>query len=219
MAKQCEIDYKNLPDIEVFNKNEIRTMLTATSDSEVLDEYAKRLSGDSSYLEDRIAMADLADEDRYATLLNKFDDGSAPNVMRVDYVKLAFQHLSGMTMKQSAAFFGVTLGRISTIKHSPGFKTVLGMMTKATVETGRAFIAGAVAKATGTLISLLDAPEDKIKLMAANSILDRAGLLPPDQMVLIERSTGVHGMSEDELLAIVHNAIKDVPRQLPGGDE
>jgi hypothetical protein len=217
MPRNKQFDYEKLPNIDTFDEAGTREMVEVGGDAEMLTEFVKGLSSDSQYVEERIAMADIPDEDRYATVVQKHNDGRAPSIVKVDYIKLAYQHLSGMTMTQSAAYFRVSTSRISHTKQSAGFKAVLGMMTKASVETGRAFIAGAVARATGTLIHLLDSDNDKIKLMAANSILDRAGLLPPDQMVLIEKSAGVHGMSEDELLTIVHNAIKDVPRQI-GGD-
>lgn len=217
MPRNKQFDYEKLPNIDTFDEAGTREMVEVGGDAEMLAEFVKGLSSDSQYVEERIAMADIPDEDRYATVVQKYTDGRAPSIAKIDYIKLAYQHLSGMTMTQSAAYFRVTPARISVTKQSAGFKAVLGMMTKASVETGRAFIAGAVARATGTLIHLLDSDNDKVKLMAANSILDRAGLLPPDQMVLIEKSTGVHGMSEDELLTIVHNAIKDVPRQI-GGD-
>lgn len=221
MPRGKRFDYTNLPNVQTLSQAEAREMVEAgASDTEVLDTFARAVSSEAEYLEDRVAIDDIPDEDRYAVALEKYnDDGSPVSVVKVDYVKLAYQHMSGMTIAQSAAYFGVHATRMGFIKRSPGFKAVLGLMSKSAVDTGRAFIAGAVAKATGVLINLLSSENDKVKLMAANSILDRAGLLPPDQMVMIERSTGVHGLSEDELVSIVHNAIKDVPRQIAGGDD
>lgn len=179
----------------------------------------------------QIGVGELSDDDRYVTFVDTVEDGrtdvssagfldrkprrgveDAQRVARIDLVQLAYMYMQGATTAGMCKFFGVSRAGLHKATGSPSFKSIQSMIMGATIQTARVFMAGATIKATKTLLSLLDSDSDKIKLAAACQVLDRVGLKSPDQIEVLQNATGMHAMSEKELMLIVKTAMKELPQ-------
>lgn len=230
--QQEYVDQRMASDFELDDETRDQIMKAAmdgedVSDMEIIESDDQRARGCSDEMMANLALGPISDDDRYITLIDNIEDGRyhvrqvgvphaankvSQRVARIDLVQLAYMHMQGATTKAMADFFQVTQPAIAKARVSPAFKSVQAMISGATVQTARVFMAGATIKATKTLLSLLDSDSDKIKLAAACQVLDRVGLKSPDQIEVLQNATGMHTMSEKELMLIVQTAMKELPK-------
>lgn len=179
---------------------------------DIIDGPEQKMKEQALLAEHTILMEGLAAGDAEITVIDKPRDGrSAPRIHRIDLLLLAFQYMSGLTTAQSAASFHVSEAGIAKARVSSQFKAVLAQLTAATTASVRTYLAGATTKASHVLVDLLDSDSEKIQLAAAVQILDRSGIKAADKVEITTQATGVHNMSESELIELVKSAMKELP--------
>jgi len=164
-----------------------------------------------SSLENTLSVMNVDDRDRYFELVNIPITGREAGVVyntKIDLMKLAFHHMQGISMENSASLMRVNMSAIQRAKNSPQFKTLLAMLTQAAVTMARTYISASVIRATKVMASLLRSDNEKIKFAAARDILDRAGLKPVEVSVVQNKSDAA-SMSDNQLIDIMRRALDE----------
>ncbi|MCC7425043.1 MAG: hypothetical protein IT428_32640 [Planctomycetaceae bacterium] len=100
--------------------------------------------------------------------------------------RLIVELAGGKTVAEAAAVAGIGERTVYRRLNDPAFRKCLSDARSAFVEQALAKLAGASGRAVATLVTLLDAEADSIKLGAARSILD-AGLKLREAVELEDR--------------------------------
>jgi len=164
-----------------------------------------------SSLENTLSVMDVNDRDRYFELVNLPMTGRAAGVTyntKIDLMKLAFHHMQGISIANSASLMRVNMAAIQKAKNSAQFKTLLAMLTQAAVTMARTYISASVIRATKVMASLLRSDNEKIKFAAARDILDRAGLKPVE-VSLVHNKSDATNMSDNQLIDIMKRALEE----------
>jgi DNA-binding CsgD family transcriptional regulator len=131
------------------------------------------------------------------------DSENSKTVLSLDAVAVALLHVQGYTSVQIAKSLKVSTNVIQTLRKSTEYKNTLKLVTSEIINTARLFLSSSSMKAVRTLITCLDSPSEKIRLLAAKEVLDRVGLKSPDTMEILTTSSTVSTMTDEQLLQII----------------
>ena len=117
--------------------------------------------------------------------------------------KAALLTLQGCDVAEVAKELDVSTKYLRKLKESEDYREVVNTMTHTVVETSKDFIKAASVKATMTLLDSLDSNSDKIRLSAAQDILNRVGIKQADTVNLKVTADATADKTEDELKDII----------------
>jgi hypothetical protein len=127
------------------------------------------------------------DLDREFEEMMATEDGVMSGMLNV-ITALAVMHVQGYSRKQIVSRFPIlTLKRLDSITTTDAYKEVVLALTNETIEKAKTFMQSSSLQATKTLVELLQSQNEKIRLDAAKTILDRTGLKSAEVHVIEDK--------------------------------
>jgi hypothetical protein len=123
---------------------------------------------------------------------------SPQNILKV--VLMDIQGYSNIKIGKELGMAEVT---VRTIKKMDSYITSKEQLLNTIIEGARQYMEAASVKAIKSLLECLDSPNERIKLMAAQDILNRVGLSTPQQIEVIQNNSNFAKYSNDELMEIM----------------
>ena len=117
--------------------------------------------------------------------------------------KVAFMAMQGMSTKDIAEELRVTPTQIRKLKQDEDYKEIVKTITGTVVNKSKELIQSASMKATLTLMSMMDSNSDKIRLTAAQDILNRVGVKEATTVNIVAKNDHTANMSEEELKDLI----------------
>jgi hypothetical protein len=114
--------------------------------------------------------------------------------------KIAAYYMQGATYRQIADIMGVQPASIKNLCKRQSFKEVTDELGMEIINACKGYMRAGSVKAVGVLLGAMDSADEKIKLQAANSVLDRVGLKAIDKVEVHQKVNQLNILSDEELL-------------------
>lgn len=167
-------------------------------------------------LSDELKLSDIMET---KDLVEEYNDGEIleiPDVIDVTKMgnglitKIATMHLQGWTTGQIGTELNLKPKVIRDIKATQQFRDIADTITAKVVDTSRDLIKATTLKAVQTLFEVLESGSDKVRLGAAQDILNRVGLKQAETINIVAKNDDTAHMSEEELKDLVRLGIDEI---------
>lgn len=146
-----------------------------------------------------VPMADSSDRQE------DFDRLDRPGMMH----QVAALYVQGFTYTQIAKQFGVTPTSVRSVVKRESFKQIVDELGEEVMFACRTFLKRGAVTATGVLLDSMASHDEKVRLSAANSVLDRVGLKHTSGIEIKAQINALSILTDDE---IMQEIIKDMQR-------
>jgi hypothetical protein len=137
-------------------------------------------------------------------LLERPQDGTdLPKMSPQNILKVVLMDIQGYNNTKIGKELGMNESVVRTIKKMDSYITSKEQLLNTIIEGARQYMEAASVKAIKSLLECLDSPNERIKLMAAQDILNKVGLSTPQQIEVIQNNSNFAKYSNDELMEIM----------------
>lgn len=102
-----------------------------------------------------------------------------------------------------AKTMGITPQQVTDVKRSDSYKLAKDEVLRSVIDGARKYMEVASIKAVKTLVQCLDSNSEKVRLAAAQDILNRSGLSAPQQIEITSTVNNFENFSDAELAEIL----------------
>lgn len=129
---------------------------------------------------------------------------------RTTLVKAATLYLKGDTAKDMSKQLGMSIETVRKLRTTEEFKEIVNELNMGLITDSKNYLKAMSVKATETIASMLESNSDKIRLSAAQDILNRTGVKQADTLNIVAKNDTTANMSEDELKEIIKLGVDEI---------
>lgn len=115
--------------------------------------------------------------------------------------QVAALYVQGFTYTQIAKEMGVKPTAVRNITKRDSFKRIVDELGEEVIMACKSFLKTGAVTATGVLLDSMTSNDDKIRLQAANSVLDRVGLKSANNIEIKTQINALSVLTDDEIMA------------------